>query len=243
MWGPSYMGSVQWLTAVQVVLLAAAAPTASASTFYYNLYLGGAYMLAHAKTGFSIDLFGPPTNIGSSPEWSRWYMHLPLSEWDKVIGRSVPWQMGMMTHNRPDGFWKRSDASTEFGDMDFPAQHVVGYYDFMCRDSVKSFQAMQRSASARSRRNQQLIRGRSNPTSSITTATSGRRRVRRGAMLCRSATSTAARWVAVVIDDVGLGPAALEARLGAAGAAHPVVPAHARIARAGRRRRARRGTS
>jgi putative CocE/NonD family hydrolase len=68
--------------------------------------------------------------------------------------------MSMMTHNRPDGFWKRSDASTEFGRMDFPAQHVVGYYDFMCRDSVKSFQAMRRrSASPRSRQNQQLILG------------------------------------------------------------------------------------
>lgn len=160
MWGPSYMGSDQWLAAAEGAKIDALAPTASAPNFYYNVYLDGAYLLPHAKTGFCIDLFGPPTDIGSSPRWPEWYMHLPLTEWDQVIGRDVPWQMAMIRHYRPDGFWKRADASDDFARMDFPAQHIVGYYDFMCRQSVLAFERMCReAASAFARDNQQLILG------------------------------------------------------------------------------------
>src|SRR5204863_7560926 len=102
----------------------------------------GAYLLPHAKTGFCIDLFGPPTNLGSSPEWPRWYMHLPLTDWEKMTGRSVPWQMSMIRHYRPDGFWKRANAYPAIAGMSVPGQHIVGYYDFMCRDSVRSYQAL-----------------------------------------------------------------------------------------------------
>lgn len=160
MWGPSYMGSSQWLAAGAGTPLTVAAPTASALNFYYNVYLGGAYMLPHARAGFSIDLFGPPTDIGSSPKWREWYMHLPLADWDKVIGRKVPWQMSMIRHYRPDGFWNGADVTGDVPRMDFPAQHIVGYYDFMCRESVRGFQLMcKHSASEFSRANQQLILG------------------------------------------------------------------------------------
>jgi predicted acyl esterase len=160
MWGPSYMGSVQWLTAAEGTPLTVIAPTASASNFYYNLYLGGAYLLPHAKTGFCIDLFGPPTNLGSSPEWPRWYMHLPLTDWDKMTRRSVPWQVSMIRHYRPDGFWKRANAYPAFATMNVPGQHIVGYYDFMCRDSVRSYQALrERATTAYARDHQQLILG------------------------------------------------------------------------------------
>jgi hypothetical protein len=44
--------------------------------------------------------------------------------------------------------------------MNFPGQHIVGYCDFMCRDSVRSDQAMiATSATEHARRNQQLILG------------------------------------------------------------------------------------
>jgi predicted acyl esterase len=161
MWGPSYMGSVQWLTAAERTPLTAIAPTASAANFYYNVYLGGAYMLPHARTGFSIDLFGtPPPGIGSSPEWAQWYFRLPLTRWGEFLGYSPPWQVAMITHYRPDGFWKRADVTDDFPRMDVPAQHIVGYYDFMCRESVRNFQMMRAHAATReARANQQLILG------------------------------------------------------------------------------------
>ncbi len=160
MWGPSYMGSVQWLTAAEGTPLAALAPTAAANNFYYNLHVGGVYMLPMARMGFSMDLFGPATRIGSSPQWSEWYQFLPLTDWGKHLDRRLPWQEAMIAHDLPDGFWKRADTSPAFERMDFPAQHIVGYFDFMCRDAVRSYQAMcRRAASEFARSHQQLILG------------------------------------------------------------------------------------
>jgi uncharacterized protein len=160
MWGASYMGSVQWLTAAEGTRLTALAPTAGATNFYYNLHVGGVYMLPMARMGFSMDLFGPGTNIGSSPNWPRWYQHLPLTDWGRNLERQLPWQEAMIAHDLPDGFWKRADALPAIERMDFPAQHIVGYFDFMCRDAVRSYQAMcQRAASEFARSHQQLILG------------------------------------------------------------------------------------
>ena len=160
MWGTSYLGSVQWLTAAEGTNLTALAPAASAPNFYYNVHLGGVYLLSHAKGGFCMDLFGPATKLESSPDWPQLYMHLPLTDWGRHLKRELPWQMNMISHDRPDGFWKRADTTPAIPQMSFPAQHIVGYYDFMCRESVGGFQAMcKRSATEFSRAHQQLILG------------------------------------------------------------------------------------
>ena len=108
MWGASYMGSDQWLTAAEGTPLTAMTPTAGATNFYYNLHVGGLYMLPMARMGFSMDLFGPKTDIGNSPKWPEWYQHLPLTDWGKNLNRRLPWQEAMIAHDLPDGFWNRA---------------------------------------------------------------------------------------------------------------------------------------
>ncbi len=160
MWGGSYMGSVQWLTACTGAPLDALAPSASCSYFYHNVYnMGGVIILALVRAGFGANVYGPPPEAGQSPLWPQWYLTLPLMDFDDVVGYEAPMQMNMVKHNTPDGFWRETDARN-FEAMDFPAQHIVGYYDFMCFGSVYAYQGMRsRSASAHSRNNQQLIIG------------------------------------------------------------------------------------
>jgi putative CocE/NonD family hydrolase len=160
MWGGSYMGSIQWLTACTGAPLSALAPTASCSYFYHNVYnQGGAIILSLVRAGFGANVYGPPPEAGASPKWPEWYLTLPLMDFDDVVGYPAPMQMNMIKHYTPDGFWRETDARN-FEVMDFPAQHIVGYYDFMCWGSVYAYQGMrQRSASAHSRNNQQLIIG------------------------------------------------------------------------------------
>src|SRR5262249_29853413 len=44
--------------------------------------------------------------------------------------------------------------------LNLPAQHIVGYYDFLCKETVASFQRMRKfSATEWARENQQLILG------------------------------------------------------------------------------------
>ena len=106
------------------------------------------------------ELFGPPKELMNSPNWPQWYLHLPLAELDKAIGYSMPLMTSFLVHHRRDGFWTASDASADFEHFDFPALHIVGYYDFFFRETVNSFQQMQKRAKSRfARQNQQLVLG------------------------------------------------------------------------------------
>ena len=159
MWGPSYMGSVQWLTASTGAPLNAIAPTASVTYFHHNIYRGGASIFALVRAGFGANVYGPPPSAGASPNWVKWYLTLPLMDIDDVVGYEAPLQMNMIKHFKPDGFWKETDARN-FSDMNLPAQHIVGYYDFMCPGSIYAYQKMRTDSPTKySRNNQQLILG------------------------------------------------------------------------------------
>lgn len=159
-WGPSYMGSVQWLVAANRTPLSAMVPTASAAHFYQNVYRDGAYILVLLKYGIGAALYGEPTSLGGSPKWTEWYFHLPLNGFEELMNYKAPVQREMIEHNTPDGFWKEVDASLDIPYMDIPALHMVGYYDFLCRATVYNFQMMKnKSATLHSRQNQQLIIG------------------------------------------------------------------------------------
>jgi uncharacterized protein len=160
MWGHSNPGTVTWMTAAEGVPLDAWAVSAGAADFYQNQYLGGAYLLGMARAGYAADLYGPPPAVGHSPEWPKWFMHLPLADLESVTGYKAPWQISYMLHPRKDAFWKRTDAIPQIPHFNIPGQHIVGYYDFLCRATVTGFQLMRtRSATAFSRENQQLIIG------------------------------------------------------------------------------------
>jgi uncharacterized protein len=70
------------------------------------------------------------------------------------MGWSIPWLRTILTHNQPDGFWKRLDVTSEVEQLSVPAQHVVGYYDFFLRETVANFERMRKKSS-----DQQLILG------------------------------------------------------------------------------------
>ncbi|MEE2737440.1 MAG: CocE/NonD family hydrolase [Planctomycetota bacterium] len=160
MWGSSYVGATQWQAAVEhppglVTIL----PTATWSSFYRNLYLGGAVRLSLIATwaGGNSDR---PANIGLPTDWDSTLMHLPLSEMDQKMGWSIPWLHGMLTHPQWNGFWTRLELAEQILDLNLPIQHVVGYYDFFSRESVGNFQRMQQLATKRAiRKHQQLILG------------------------------------------------------------------------------------
>ena len=72
----------------------------------------------------------------------------------------MPWLRGVVTHPRLDGFWSRQHATRRVENLDIAAQHIVGYYDFLCRETVASFQRLRRSSrTASGEANQQLILG------------------------------------------------------------------------------------
>jgi putative CocE/NonD family hydrolase len=159
MTGGSYVGAVQWQAAVEGAPgLAAIIPEATWTSFYRNLYLGGAVrlkLIAGWMKGNSPQPEGvKPADL--DPAMRR----LPLSEVDAGIGWEMPWLDAFLMHPRPDGFWTRFELKPRLPELTLPALHIVGYYDFFSRESVDGFLVMQRQArDPETRRQQRLILG------------------------------------------------------------------------------------
>lgn len=159
MMGGSYVGAVQWQAAAENPPgLAAIAPQATWSSFYRNLYLGGSVRLS-LIAGWIAGNTAKPEGVKPA-NMSEALMCLPLSEVDSAIGWDMPWLDAFLTHPKPDGFWTRLDLTSDLPELQLPALHVVGYYDFFSRESVDNFMIMQKQArDEKTRRQQRLILG------------------------------------------------------------------------------------
>lgn len=160
MWGASYVGATQWLAANERPPgLMTIAPTATFSSFYRNLYLGGAMRLS-LITRWASGNSQKPEDATVTDDWRKTLLHLPMSEIDEQIGWSIPWLEGMLTHPEHDGYWKPTELTAEIVDLKLPMQHIVGYYDFFSRETVGNFARMQQQArDPETRQRQQLILG------------------------------------------------------------------------------------
>lgn len=158
MMGGSYVGAVQWQAAVEHPPgLAAIAPQATWSSFYRNLYLGGAVRLSLISSWLAGNT---PKPEGVQPaDMNEALLRLPLSDVDEAIGWPMPWLDAYLTHPEPNGFWKRLDLTDELPNLKMPALHVVGYYDFFSRESVGNFMIMQQSRDPQTRKQQRLVLG------------------------------------------------------------------------------------
>ena len=159
MMGGSYVGAVQWQAAVeQPPGLVAIAPQATWSSFYRNIYLGGAVRLS-LIAGWIAGNTTKPGDVNPA-DMNTALLRLPLSEVDNAIGWDMPWLDAFLTHPEPNGFWTRLNLTPRLPDLTLPALHVVGYYDFFSRESVGNFVVMQKQArDPETRRQQRLVLG------------------------------------------------------------------------------------
>jgi uncharacterized protein len=157
--GGSYVGAVQWQAAVEHPPgLAVIAPQATWSSFYRNLYLGGAVRLSLISGWLAGNT---PKPEGLVPgDMNVALMRLPLSDVDEAIGWPMPWLDAYLTHPQPTGFWTRLDLTSRLPELQLPALHVVGYYDFFSRESVDNFSIMHNQArDPVTRKHQRLVLG------------------------------------------------------------------------------------
>jgi hypothetical protein len=153
-WGASYVGAVQYQAAAEDAPgISVMAPTATWSSFYRNIYTGGVSRLALIATA-AAGLYPPPAGTALPVDWYKTLQALPLADLDLAIGWRIPWLRGILSHPRSDGFWNRLDLTARVDKLAIPAQHVVGYYDFFCRETVANFQRLSKNS-----RDQQLILG------------------------------------------------------------------------------------
>ena len=159
MMGASYVGAVQWQAAVEKPPgLTAIAPHATWTSFYRNLYLGGCVRLSLIAGWIAGNT--PKPEGAKAADMNEALLHLPLNEIDTAIGWPMPWLDAYLNHPEPNGFWTRLNLTSRLPELELPALHVVGYYDYFSRESVDNFCVMQKQAvNPETRKQQRLILG------------------------------------------------------------------------------------
>jgi uncharacterized protein len=176
MYGPSYLGMVQFAAAVQApqalkCLLPSLTPADYHGGLAYRqgaLQLGqllGWYTLKSAQTllyraaageDVSADM---PALAGHMASMADGYRHLPAREAPAVSAILPAWQQ-WLDHEERDTFWNDLSYAGQRWRITTPALHVGGWFDLFLGGTLDNFQTLRRgAATGHARRNQALVIG------------------------------------------------------------------------------------
>jgi len=175
MYGASYFGATQWLTATaNPPALKAIVPTITSSDYYEGwTYQGGAFQQGFIQfwtAGMATETL---TRLSDAPGDARGklygsifgmhktYRGLPLNDFPPA---TVP---GLMDHYREwlkhpslDDYWERVRIDSKYEQIDVAALHIGGWYDIFLEGTLRNFSGMRaRGKSMRAREKQRLIVG------------------------------------------------------------------------------------
>jgi putative CocE/NonD family hydrolase len=175
MYGASYFGATQWLTATaNPPALKAMVPTITASGYHEGwTYQGGAFQQGFIQfwtAGMAVETL---TRLPEAPPDARsklygtifgiheHYRQLPLMDFPPA---TVP---GLIDHYREwlrhpslDEYWEQWRIESRYKHMDVPALHIGGWYDIFLEGTLRNFVGMStQGKSEHSRHKQRLLVG------------------------------------------------------------------------------------
>ena len=128
--GGSYLGTVQWLAALEdPPALKCIIPTAPSGDLFNELpYVGGAFHFGWALQWIRARYSSDPE---PSPErWAEVAQHRPLVTMDEEVGGPFPVYRDMLNHPTSDEFWEPLHVEPEeISQIDVPALTVTGWFD------------------------------------------------------------------------------------------------------------------
>ena len=154
MYGPSYLGFVQWAVARDApdYLRALAIPVATSSR-RHSLYDGGAFHLDFALT-LAHTIVGqerPPwrtlwRRLREREDLAPAFAHLPLCEADeRAVGRRVGFYQNWLAHTEPDDpYWQAMDHSRDMASVSAAVDLIAGWYDPYLSTQLEDFAALRR---------------------------------------------------------------------------------------------------
>jgi uncharacterized protein len=158
MWGPSYLGIVQWALAVHVQPVKALVPIITSSQLYSVLFPDGALDLGLAIRWMAIlDVLERSRHkrfpMALSMFWkveraiAPIFAHLPLAEADeRLLGRSVSFYRNWLEHSRADDdYWLALPKAISIERVTAPAHFIGGWYDFFLRPLLMDYAALKAS--------------------------------------------------------------------------------------------------
>ena len=158
-WGQSYLGYIQWLTAVQQP------PSLAAMVIYvppsdpFVDWPTGVHLPMEVCWFRLID--GRAYQYCDSIDFDTAYMHLPLMTMDEAAGyHSEHWRADLSHPPSDQEYWGPKNFQDRFGEIDVPIVHVTGWYDDVQPGTTLSFTGMINEApTEEARRAQRLVIG------------------------------------------------------------------------------------
>jgi uncharacterized protein len=176
MYGPSYLGMVQFAAAVQApAALRGLVPVVTPADYHWGLaYRQGAFQLGQALAWHSLKagqalayraLAGQDVSSdmrelrGLMADPAAGYAHLPLRD-APAVSRILPSWRNWLDHEERDGYWTALSYAGTRDRVAAPALHIGGWFDLFLGGTLDNFAAVsQRGATERARRGQRLIIG------------------------------------------------------------------------------------
>jgi len=172
MWGGSYVGATQMLTAIaHPPHLAGILPVVTASNYHNNwTYQGGAFEQWFNESwtsGLAQDTLNRKIQAETNAMDGAWKLPLtsyPLfnapggvAQWDSAEGLA-PYFLDWLAHPSYDEYWKRWSIEDHYADIQVPALHVAAWYDIFQGGSLRNYQGLQEHAgNEAARRGQRLL--------------------------------------------------------------------------------------
>ncbi len=172
MWGGSYVGATQMLTAIaHPPHLAGILPVVTASNYHSNwTYQGGAFEQWFNESwtsGLAQDSLNRKIQTETNAMDGAWKLPLtsyPLfnapggvAQLDSAEGLA-PYFLDWLAHPSYDEYWKRWSIEDHYADIQVPALHVAAWYDIFQGGSLRNYQGLQEHAgNEAARRGQRLL--------------------------------------------------------------------------------------
>ena len=138
--GGSYLGIVQWKTAILGnPHLKAICPVVSGDDDYTDRFYstGGASKLGHRLLWMSENLLAPGF---AQPTFQSYVYHLPLRTIDRAAtGQSIGFYQQALDHPAYDDFWKKLSVREQLKDVTTPVFSVGGWYDNYVESDLDAF--------------------------------------------------------------------------------------------------------
>jgi len=207
MFGPSYLGGVQWAVATKRhPALQAIVPNVIPIDFWKSGYWrNGAFSLALNALWTCLEITSRTSDLGLIPSYDldKFFRHLPLRTLDSYAGRPCEFWQDFLSHSQYDDYWRRmSFAHDHFDEIATPAFVMCGWYDYYPGDSFDALHGMRTLSRGKARKQSRLIMG---PWSHLISLSPKLGEVDFGVPSHLDINSLALRWFDCLLKDMDTG--------------------------------------
>ncbi len=150
MFGPSYLGAVQWLLAIEKhPALQAIVPNVIPGDFWRNGYWkSGTFSLALNSLWLCLEISGRTSDLNMIPAYdlNAFFRHLPLMTLDEKAGRPCQFWKDFLKNNRYGKYWESLGIHHRYEQIQVPTFIMGGWFDYYPGEAFRSFNGLRKNS-------------------------------------------------------------------------------------------------